>query len=221
MVTAVLVSLLLTSGAHPLRIVVLGAAILTPEWFLMAAGGWVAWHGWKRTLAHRQLPAQEAAFLSGVAAELEAGASLNLALAEAADRAPGLDLRRVVRWAGVGRSPVELGELLRDALPVNGPVAAGAFGLAATTGTAGAEVFTALAVRAVDAAALARERRALTAQGRLSAWLVGGLPVAAVVGMTILGRGPALDEPGALVSGVGLSLIGAGGLAVWLMARSA
>ena len=221
MVIAVLVSLLLTSGAHPLRVALVGAAMVTPEWFLMGAAGWGAWHAWKRSVAQRQLPAQEAAFLSGVAAELEAGASLSHALAAAADRAPRLDLRQVVRRAGVGRPPGELGTQLREALPVNGPVAAGAFNLTATAGTAGAEVFTALAVRAIDAAALARERRALTAQGRLSAWLVGGVPAAATVGMTILGHGPMLDGPGALVTGVGLALIGTGGVAVWLMARSA
>lgn len=220
MITAALLALLVVGGAHPARMAVLTVALVTPHWFLAGAVGWAVWCTRRRALGRQEIPGAEAAFLGSVAAELEAGASLNMAVVAAADRAPGLDLHTVVRTAEAGRPAHELAELVEEALPVNGPVAAGVFGLAATTGAAGAAAFTALAVRALDAAALERERRTLTAQARTSAWLVGGFPVATILGLALLGRGPALEGPAALLSAAGLALIAMGGVTAWLMVRT-
>jgi len=64
---------------------------------------------------------------------------------------------------------------------VNGRLAAAAFRLASSTGGKVAGLFHSLAARAADVGRLERERRALTAQARASAWVVGSLPVAVLV----------------------------------------
>jgi Flp pilus assembly protein TadB len=84
-------------------------------------------------------------------------------------------------------------------------------------------VFADLAVRAVEAGDLIRERRALTAQARLSAALVGGAPIAVVALLVVSGRASALLDStgGRTIGAIGLALLVAGGLVVWAMVRRA
>ena len=116
-----------------------------------------------------------------------------------------------------------MGEALQAALPVNGRLAAAAFRLASATGGRVAALFHALAARAAEVGRLTRERRALTAQARASAWVVGGVPLALVALLAATGRiGPLLAEPaGGIVLAVGLALEAAGIGTVWLLVRGA
>ena len=219
MLMAVLVAMALVRGPHPAWAGILAFAYLSPAGFLAAAGSWGVLQAVQRSRARRERPGAEADFLRGMAAEIDAGASIRQAVAAAADRAPTLQLDGVVRLAEAGRPAPEVAAGLADALPLNGRLAAAAYQLVVETGARASAVFAGLAVRAAGAGDLARERRALTAQTRLSAWLVGGLPVAAIAALSLAGRGP--DPAGAggpLIAG-GVGLIAVGGVVVWLMVR--
>lgn len=216
---AVLVAMALVRGPHPAWAGILAFAYLSPAGFLTAAGSWGAFQAVQRSRARRALPGAEADFLRGVAAEVEAGASIRQAVVAAADRAPTLGLDGVVRLAAAGRPAPEVADGLARALPINGRLAAAAYRLVAETGASASAVFAGLAVRAAGAGDMAREGRALTAQARLSAWLVGGLPVVAIAALSLAGRGPDPAGAGGLLIAAGVGLIAVGGVVVWLMVR--
>jgi len=220
--SAVIVALALAAGA-PLP--VLGVAVLAmrqPLWLLAAAAVWAV-VARRRSRRAGAGPADEAGVLQGLAAELDAGASLRAAVPAAATRAPALDLSRACRLAEAGLPAAAVGEALQAAMPGNGRLAAAAFRLAASTGGRVAALFHTLAARAAEVGRLSRERRALTAQARASAWVVGGVPLALLVLLAATGRvGPLLSEPaGVFVLSVGLVLEAAGVAVVWLMVRGA
>jgi tight adherence protein B len=111
---------------------------------------------------------------------------------------------------------------LQARLPVTGRLFAAALAVAARAGGRAATVFDRLALRATDEAAIARERATATAQVRLSAWIVGGLPLVAIAFAAASGRLEALVASGpfgvvALV--VGLTLVGSGLAVVVLVVR--
>lgn len=207
MVTPVLLALALVAG-WPLVVVVAAAGVtvaplLTFVIVLVAAGV----HRWR----HRRAlpgPDAEAGFLHGVATELSGGASLRAALAAAPPG--GLEVGPAARAAVAGISAPRVAGMLREALPVNGRMAAAAWLLAAESGGPAAAVFQVLAVRAAREGELIRERRSLTAQARASAWVVAGLPVVLLVGTLVSGRLDPSDPMVAMVLVVGLSLQGAG-----------
>ena len=219
MLIAVLLAVTLVVARHWAVGAILAFAYISPVGLLLAAGGWAGYHAHRRHRARRQLAGVEADYLRGVAAEIEAGASVRQALIAAAAAAPALELAGTVHLAAAGRPAGELAPLLEQALPINGRVAAAAYRLVSDTGGQAAAVFAALAVRAADVGDIERERRALTAQARLSAWLVGGLPLGVSVAMALAGRGPSWQGAGAVVSILGITLIAAGGAGVALMVR--
>ncbi|MDH3539039.1 MAG: hypothetical protein OEP52_03500 [Acidimicrobiia bacterium] len=219
MLIAVLLAITLVRARHWAVAAILAVAYLAPVALLVGAGAWAAYHARRRTRARRRLPGAEADFLRAVAGEVEAGASIRHALITAAAAVPELDLARAVHLSAAGRPAGEVASALRAALPVNGRVAGAAYQLVAETGGRASAVFAALAVRAADAGDIERERRVLTAQARLSAWLVGGLPAGVTVAMALAGRGPRLQGPGAFVSILGVGLIVMGGAGVALMVR--
>lgn len=163
----------------------------------------------------------EAAFHAAVAAELRSGSSLRMALVEAGRRVPNLMTDGVVRGLRQGTPLDDLAETIAAALSSTGRLFAPGVVVAASAGGRAAVVFDRLAMRAADARALARERRTASAQARLSAWIVGGLPVFAI-GLSFAG-----GRLGALTGGavgravlvVGLVLVGAGVLSVVLILR--
>lgn len=219
MLTAALIALTLVLGPHPLYAAVLALAILQPVWFLAAVALWAAWSARRRQQVRARLPGLEADLLRGMAAELEAGASIREALMLGQARAPSLNLDLAVRYARAGRPAAEVAGHLRSTLHFNGSLVGAAYQIVSDTGARAAGVFTSLAVRAAERGELERERRTLTAQARLSAWLVGGLPVAGTVLLAATGRGPQLTGVGGLLAAVGAFLIALGGLAVWLLVR--
>jgi tight adherence protein B len=218
--TAVVAALAVAAGA-PLP--ALAAAVLAmwqPLWLLAAAAAWAVAARKRRRQAG---PGDEADFLQGLAAELHAGASLRSAVVAASARAPALDLSRACRLADAGLPAGAVGEALESALPVNGRLAAAAFRLASATGGRVAALFHTLAGRAAEVGRLERERRALTAQARASAWVVGGAPLALLLLLVVTGRvRPLLADPvGPVVLAVGIGLEAVGVAVVWLMVRGA
>jgi Flp pilus assembly protein TadB len=216
---AVLAGVALIAGL-PIPVAVVAAlALVGPWWLLAGAAGWGILSRVRRPRPPG--PTDEAAFLRGLAAEIAAGASLRQAVVAAADRAPALPLQRAVRGAAAGMPAEEVGEALRAALPVNGTLAAAAFRLAAGTGGKVGAVMHTLAERASEVGRLERERRALSAQARASAWIVGGAPFLLLAGLGLTGRlGPLVSDPaGPVVLAVGLGLQAAGAATVWLMLR--
>lgn len=219
MTTAVILSLALARGTPGVLVLIVAVAVWHPWWFL---AGVVAWVLVSRIRAPGGTgPADEADFLRGLAAELAGGSSLRSALAAAADRAPALELGRAVRLARAGYPADRIGDEIRRALPLNGRASASAFRLAATTGGGVAGIVASLAARADELGALARERRALTAQARLSAWVVGGAPMAFLAVLAMTGRlgGLVADPAGRVILLIGVALEAAGAVAVALMVR--
>ncbi|NQV07473.1 hypothetical protein HQ535_13065, partial [bacterium] len=80
-----------------------------------------------------------------------------------------------------------------------------------------------LAVRAADHGRLNRERRALTAQAKASAAVVGGAPVLLAAAAALTGRFGSLMESaaGPVILGVGVGLQAVGMAVVWSMVRRA
>jgi len=221
-VTAVvLVAGAIASGSHWRLVGIIALAVWRPWWFLIGIAGWAVVH--RLRTSGEAGSGDEADLLRGISAELAAGASLRSAVVAAADRAPALDLRGAVRLARAGFPASRIGDALAVALPGNGRLVAAAFRLAATTGGRAAGVMSTLAARADDVGALERERRALTAQARLSAWVVGGAPLLllAVLGATGRLSGLLEDPVGRIVLGVGVLLELTGAAVVVTMIRRA
>ncbi|MDH3425327.1 MAG: hypothetical protein OEM22_01530 [Acidimicrobiia bacterium] len=210
MLIAAVLAMMILAGAQPVAIGVVALVIASPVHFLLAVGGWALWSKWHGRPS-RPGSDEEAAYLQGIAAELRSGASLRDAIGAAADRAPSLDLGLAVRLAAAGRPLDQAARALRSALAVNGRLVAASVRLASTTGAEAADLFGRLAESATQAAEVARERRALTAQARLSAFIVGGTPIAAVAlsfatGSSLFSAGPLARAVG--VIGIGLQLSG-------------
>ena len=135
----------------------------------------------------------------------------------AARGCPGLDSVR--RAARAGHSFVEIAATLL-ALPTTGEEARLAVLVANHSGGAVADVFLRLADRAATAADLDRQRRILTAQSRLSAAIVGGLPLVWLV-FGGVGRLQALVEGGgAAIAAAGLGMETIGVAMVWRLAST-
>ena len=88
---------------------------------------------------------------------------------------------------------------------------AAALRLASTSGGRLAGLMDRLAVHAAERGRLERERRALTAQARLSAGIVCVLPLALVGLLTATGRLPPLTGTAGVVAVVGIGMQAAGG----------
>ncbi len=192
-------------------LLVVATALVILFWDSVPVSGW-----WRRTES-----VDEARFFGSIAAELRAGASLRMALAAASAGSSDDRLRRAHRLALAGAPLGGISETL-SALPRNGRRARLALRVAAVTGGRSAAVFERLAERAVDDAALAREQRTLTAQARMSAAVVGALPVLSLLvgGGSRIGRVVATGSGGLLLVVAALAMQVAGGVAVWWMART-
>jgi Flp pilus assembly protein TadB len=209
------------AGDAPLAVVaIVGLAVVRPVWFLAAAGVWgVVAH--RRERRSRPTADDEADALRGLVAELAAGASLRMAVDAAAARAPRLGLDRAARRARAGLPLARVADAMAIALPVNGRSVRAAMAMAGSTGAPAAPVFAALADRAAEVGRLRRDRRALTAQARLSAVVVGGIPALLAVVFVLSGRAATLwaDPAGRTVLVVGGLLVASGSALVGWMVR--
>ena len=208
MLTAVLLATGLAFGLHPAVVALAALAAIEPRLVLVGAAVWGVVAAVQRRRA-RVTPDDEATYFRALSAELRAGASLRSALAEAVHRVPVLSLGQAVRFAEAGVPMSEIADTVEGQFPENGRLAAAAFRLSDWSGARVADTFEGLAERAVASAELVRERKAATAQARLSAIVIGIAPVAFATLLFATGRGSGLMAHGAtgiLVLGSGLAL---------------
>ena len=184
---ACVVALCLVSGVPWLLAASLGVGIAAPAIGAMVVAGIVL-----AGRARRPPRSEEAVVLASLAAELRRGASLRTAIEPAATRATDLDLAAAVRLAEAGAPIERVAAAFASALPGVGPLAGPALEAAAASGGGAARVFARLADRAGAHEELIGERGALTAQARLSAAVVGGIPCVVLGAMALSGRLAAL-----------------------------
>lgn len=132
--------------------------------------------------------ADEAVVLAAIGAELRRGASLRTAIEPAASRASHLDLSSAVRLAEAGAPMEQVAAEFTRAMPGVGRLAGPALEVAAVSGGRASAVFARLADRAAVHIEVSGERRSLTAQARLSAAVVGGIPSVVLASMALTGR---------------------------------
>jgi Flp pilus assembly protein TadB len=213
--TSVALGLVLWTGLSPLPLLATVAALRFPLAALIGVTAWiVVW----RFLADRgPSPDDEARFLSDVVTELHGGASPRVAVIRASAREESIDARLATRAALLGLDSARLATGLTGALPINGRLAGAAWAISTDSGAPFGPVMRLLAHRAAERGRLLRERRALTAQARATAWLVAGVPLGLFALLVATGRidtGPSLP-----IAAVGLSLQVVGVAVVVLMLR--
>jgi len=221
--TAVILAIGVLLGVPPAFIAVGAVAAVEPRIVLAGAAVWAGMSAFRRR-ASRVTPDDEATYFRALAAELRSGNSLRGALGAAANRVPGLPLDRTVRLAAAGLPMVDVANEVEERFPENGPLAAAAFRLSDWSGARVADAFEDLADRAADAAEMARERRAATAQARVSALIVGVAPLAFTALLLATGRTSGLLAHGNLgwiVLIIGVALEAAGLLLVAVIVRRA
>jgi tight adherence protein B len=166
----------------------------------------------------------EVQFAATVAAELRVGRALRQALLDALDGIPTRPAVELRRHLVSGTPLVRAAAGVSQVLPDSGPMVVAAIRMAAESGGAVAPLFDRIADQQIGALAIDRERRAATAQIRLSAIVIGVLPLVVTGLMLVTGRLGALVQTGSF--GVGVVALGASmqivGLAVIsLLIRSA
>jgi len=103
---------------------------------------------------------------------------------------------RARRLAALGQPMTDVGDAMMPALPVNGAAFRAICSFSEHTGAAIAHALAVLAERADDATELARQRRVSLAQVKLSAVVVGLVPIGVSIGL-LAARG--IPEPGGAV----------------------
>jgi len=220
---AVLLAAGLALGIPPAVVALAALASIEPRFVLAGAAAWGIVAAIRRRKS-RITPDDEATYFRALSAELRAGASLRGAIGEALHRVPALSLGPAVRYAEAGMPMSEIADAVESRFPENGRLAAAAFRLSDWSGARVADTFEGLAEQAAASAELVRERKAATAQARLSALVIGIAPVAFATLLLATGRGSGLIAHGTigiLVLGTGLALELIGLVVVALIMRRA
>lgn len=223
MLTAVLLAAGLALGLPPAVVALAALASIEPRLVLVGAAVWGIVAAIRRHRS-RITPDDEATYFRALSAELRAGASLRGAIGEALHRVPALSLGPAVRYAEAGMPMSEIADAVESRFPENGRLAAAAFRLSDWSGARIAETFEGLAERAAASAELVRERRAATAQARLSALVIGIAPVVFAILLFATGRGSGLlahGTIGSVVLGTGIALELTGLIVVAVIVRRA
>ncbi len=217
MIAFVLAGVLFAGPRHRWEAAVLMAALVVPVPLVLALLGLI--------VAARAKPrlSPEIRFHQTVAARLRAGASLRIALADAAEDDPALELRQVARRLRAGHPVEELGPQTARRLPETGPLAAAAIEFSAMSGGGAIGAFEVMAEIAAEEMEVRREVAAGAAPAWLAVWIIGGAPVLVIGLLIVTGRvGRLLDSAGGQVSvAAGLMLVMAGVAAVGALARRA
>jgi Flp pilus assembly protein TadB len=218
---ALILTAAIATGAHPAVVALAALTVVEPRLVVLGLVVWAVYGLARRR--RRDDPESEAAFLRAVGSELRGGATLRIALDDAAS-ASSLDLATAGRLARAGMPMARVGDELRSRLPFNGQATAAAVELSAWSGARVASMFEALADRAADAAELRREQRSATTQARMSAWVVGLAPLVFTALILAGGGARALGRAGFggyVVMAVGGALEVLGLVAVWVILRRA
>lgn len=173
----------------------------------------------RKRLKRADATGDEGALLRQLAGRIIAGATIRSAIADPTVTAVPVSARRL---AAVGMPMSDVGLALDGALPVNGQSFRAICSFSEHTGAAIADALTVLAERSDAAIEMARHRRVSLAQAKLSATVVGIVPIVASVGLIALKGVP---EPGGLVivvpMAIGLMLQVAGTVIVFNVASRA
>lgn len=216
MLSVVVVGLVLWRGEAVLPIVLVVLALHRPVIGLIAIAGWAVWARMRPLTG--PTPDDEATALDGIVAELEGGASPRAALVAASRRPGPIDLTAPARMVEAGLPADGIARSMAAVMPHNGRLVAAAWALAGESGAPAAPIMRLMADRAAERGRLDRERRALTAQARATAWLIAGLPLVVLVGLVVTGRvgaGPGLPV---IAAGVALQVAGLA-VVVWMLRR--
>jgi Flp pilus assembly protein TadB len=164
------------------------------------------------TLAHKRTRAASAGgegdLLRQISGRVSAGATIRSTIAD-----PTIDVvpEHARRLAALGVPMAAVAEALIAVFPVNGRSFRAICSFSEHTGAGISAALSVLADRADDASELARERRVALAQVKLSAVVVGLVPIAASIGLVAL-RG--VPDPGGaiivvpMVAGIALQVVG-------------
>lgn len=174
------------------------------------------WHWTRRD--PKPSPAMEAAFYQRLLSELESGSSVRTGLAAAIAVEHDLDLADVARRLHAGSHLEYALDPLEHRLPHTGMLARAALLLGAETGGEIRSSIADLGAMARDLIEVERQVGVHTAQARLSALVVGVLPLVAAIGLMAARGG--LPDPGIgrtlVVAGLGLQIAGLGFVALIL-----
>ncbi len=179
----------------------------------------VGWEIIRRRRAGGGTGRDEAAFLRGLAGAVGAGATVRHAVAATNSSIVDDGIRRL---CDVGMPMKAVGDLMRPELPVTGRGFSVVTELSETTGASIGNAVRILADQADEVAQLRREQRAAVAQAKLSAVVVGIVPLVAAVGLVVL-RG--IPEPGGIPTVlpmvIGAAMMSAGSVVVFTFANRA
>ncbi len=156
----------------------------------------------------RQSDGHEGDLLRQLSGRVAAGTTIRSAIADATIEGipPG-----AVRLAVLGQPMTDVGEAMAPSLQTNGAAFRGICSFSEHTGAAISSALAVLAEHADDATERARQRRVSLAQVKLSAVVVGVVPIVVSLAL-IVARG--VPDPGGavivlpMVAGVGLQLLG-------------
>jgi tight adherence protein B len=210
----------LVIGAPLPALAVLGLAAWQP---VLTLGTLVVW----AVVARGKAPSyegHEAAYLQAIAGQLRAGSTLRHAICTAAPDSGFLPLRPAMRLAAAGQPLDRVADELTAAMPRLGSLTASSVRTVGVTGGRAADVFDSLALLAREEMELVRERRAATAQGRFSALIVGGIPVAYLGYASLTGKLAGLVSAGpvgTVLFALGILFLGSGILAMWAILQAA
>jgi tight adherence protein B len=157
---------------------------------VLAAGpiGLMAAHGRRDRALASEIPAT----IDRIASELRAGGTVNTAIATLAESDFRLasDFTRMRARCELGAPVVESLRAWSTERQLPGvDVAAGALAMCAAVGGRAADALEGLAISLRDRSALAAEARALSAQARMSAYVVGGTPLLYLAWSAVVDRG--------------------------------
>lgn len=194
----------------PVVIVVglIAISLLPVPFALVAVIGLAAASAMLRARRRTEAAGSEGAVLRQLSGVVAAGATIRTSIADA--HMIGIP-DRARRLAALGQPMTEVGSAIVEVLPINGIAFRAICSFSEHTGAAISNALSVLADRADDAAELARQRTIALAQVKLSAVVVGIVPIAASIGLVAL-RG--VPEPGGIaivgpmLGGVALQVTG-------------
>lgn len=161
-----------------------------------------------RRRTHTDSASSEGDLLRQLSGSVSAGATIRSTIAEPTIESVPAHAQRL---AALGIPMADVAEAMIEAFPVNGQAFRAICTFSEHTGAGISAALTVLAARADDASELARERNVALAQVKLSAMVVGLVPIAASIVLVAL-RG--IPEPGGavivvpMVAGIALQVVG-------------
>lgn len=211
-----MVAALLVAGAPTGVIALVGVAMVAPVWGLVLAVPVGVLH-WLRRRRSDPRPHDVAPFLRSVTADVSTGRTLRQAIA--GSTSPVVD-DHVRRLCGAGAPMGDVASALAPRLEGAGAAFVGLVTATEITGGSPVMALSTMLDQVEARSSLARDQRVAVAQARLSAFVVGVVPIALALALLIM-RG--VPEPGgAIVIGTmafGAVLMLAGAASVFVMSR--